>query len=187
MLQVRKVEVDLSRAYRLLHPKSVVMVSCIDKTGKANIVTLAWSMPTSSDPPLVAISVSPRHYSHRLIEETKEFVVNVPTIEIVRETLFCGRVSGREHDKFKEAPLTALPARKIQAPIIKECVAHLECKLVQKITTGNHTIFIGEVLAAHVNEGVFDDKVNISKVNLIYHLGGDDFTTVSPEVVTPRL
>ena len=101
------------------------MVSCIDKTDGANIVTLAWSMPTSSDPPLIAISVSPRRYSHRLIEETKEFVVNVPTIEIARETLFCGRVSGRKHDKFKEAPLTALPAKKVQAAIIKECVAHL--------------------------------------------------------------
>lgn len=187
MLQVRKVEVDLSRAYRLLHPRHVVMVSCIDKTDGANIVTLAWSMPTSSDPPLVAISVSPRRYSHRLIEETKEFVVNVPTIEIARETLFCGRVSGRKHDKFKEAPLTALPAKKVQAAIIKECVAHLECKLVQKITTGDHTIFIGEVLAAHVNEGVFDDKFDISKVNPIYHLGGDDFATLSSEVVTPRL
>lgn len=186
-MQVRKVEVDLLRAYRLLHPRNVVLVSCIDKTGEANIVTLAWSMPTSFDPPLVAISVSPRRYSHRLIEETKEFVINVPTIETARETLFCGRVSGRKHDKFKEAPLTALPAKKVQAPLIKECAAHLECKLVQKITTGDHTIFIGRVLAATVNEGVFDGKFKISRVNPIYHLGGDDFATLSDEVVTPRL
>jgi flavin reductase (DIM6/NTAB) family NADH-FMN oxidoreductase RutF len=163
------------------------MVSSIDKTSKANIVTLAWSMPASFDPPLVAISVSPQRYSHRLIEETREFVVNVPTMEIAREALFCGRVSGRKHDKFKEAPLTALPAKRVQAPIIKECVAHLECKLVQKITTGDHTIFIGRVLAAHVNEGVFDSKFDISKVNPIYHLGGDDFATLSPKVVTPHL
>jgi len=95
LLQVRKAEVDLSRACRLLHPRNVPMVSCTDKTGEANTVTLAWSMPTSFDPPLVAIGVSPRRYSHRLIEETKEFVVNVPTIEIARETLLCGRVSGR--------------------------------------------------------------------------------------------
>lgn len=187
MLQVRKVEVDLTRAYRLLHPRHVVVVSCTDKTGKANIVTLAWSMPTSIDPPLVAISVSPRRYSHKLIEENKEFVINVPTMEIARETLFCGRVSGRRHDKFKEAPLTALPAKKVRAPIIKECAAHLECKLVQKLTTGDHSIFIGEVLAAHVNEGVFRNKFDISKVHPIYHLGGDDFATLSPEVVTPCL
>jgi flavin reductase (DIM6/NTAB) family NADH-FMN oxidoreductase RutF len=144
-------------------------------------------MPTSFDPPLIAISISPRRYSHRLIEETGEFVVNMPTIEIVKETLFCGRVSGRKHNKFEEAPLTALPAKRVQAPLIKECVAHLECKLVRKITTGDHTVFVGKVLTAHVNEGIFDDKFDISKVNLIYHLGGDDFATLSSEVVTPPL
>jgi flavin reductase (DIM6/NTAB) family NADH-FMN oxidoreductase RutF len=186
-LQVGKIEVDLYLAYRLLHPRNVVMVSCVDKAGRANIITLAWSMPTSADPPLIAISISPRRYSHRLIEETKEFVVNVPTIEIVRETQFCGRISGRKHDKFREAPLTALPARRVKAPIIKECVAHLECRLVQKVTTGDHTIFIGEVLAAHVNEGVFDAKFNISEVKPIYHLGGDDFATLSSQVITPSL
>ncbi len=186
-MRVKKVDVDLSRAHRLLHPRNVVMVSCTDKAEKTNIITLAWSMPTSSNPPLVAISVAPQRYSHGLIEETKEFVVNVPTIEIVKETLFCGRRSGREHDKFKETPLTALRAKKVQAPIIKECVAHLECKLVQKITTGDHTIFVGEVLAAHANEGVFNDKFNISKVSPIYHLGGDDFATLSSEVITPSL
>jgi len=187
MLDVRKVNVDLSRAYRLLHPRNVVMVTCVDDTGKSNIVTLAWSMPTSFDPPLVAISVAPQRYSHTLIEKTGEFVVNVPTLEIARETLFCGRVSGRRHDKFREAPLTALPARKVKAPLIKECIAHLECKLVQRITTGDHTIFIGEVLTAWVNEGVFDNKFNPSKASLLYHLGGDDFATLSKEVITPRL
>lgn len=186
-MKSRKVEVGSSRAYRLLHPRNVVMVSCIDKAGKANIVTLAWSMPTSFDPPLVAISVSPKRYSHKLIEQTGEFVVNVPTIEIARKTLFCGRVSGRKRDKFKEAPLTALPAKKVQAPLIAECVANLECKLVQKVVTGDHTVFIGEIVAAHVNEGVFDDKFSISKVHLVYHLGGDDFATLSPKVVTPHL
>jgi flavin reductase (DIM6/NTAB) family NADH-FMN oxidoreductase RutF len=163
------------------------MVTCADEAGKSNIVTLAWSMPTSFDPPLVAISVAPQRYSHKLIEKTGEFVVNVPTIEIARETLFCGRVSGRSHDKFKEAPLTALPAKRVKAPLIKECIAHLECKLVQRMTTGDHTIFIGKVLAAWVNEGAFDNKFNPSKAKLLYHLGGDNFTTLSKEVITPRL
>lgn len=164
-----------------------MLVTSTDRMGKANIVTLAWSMPTSFDPPQVAISVSPQRYSHKLIEESGEFVVNVPTIEITREVLLCGRTTGRRHDKFKEASLTALPAKKVRAPIIKECVAHLECKLVQKMTTGDHTIFIGEVLAAQANEGVFNNRFNLSKVRLLYHLGEDNFTTISTEVTTPRL
>lgn len=187
MSEPAKVEVDSELAYRLLHPRHTVLVTCTDKTGRANIITLAWSMPTSIDPPMVVISVAPRRLSHRMIAETGEFVVNVPTMDIVRETLFCGRISGTECDKFKEAPLTPLPAKKVRSPIIKECVAHLECKLVQTIPAGDHTLFIGEVLAAYVNEGVFTKTFNIKRVKPVYHMGGDAFATISPKIVSPPL
>jgi len=179
------VEVDSELVYRLLHPRHTVLVTCVDKSGRANIITLAWSMPTSIDPPMVVISVAPKRLSHGMIEETGEFVVNVPTMGIVRETLFCGRISGTECDKFKEAPLTPLPAKKVHSPIIKECVAHLECKLVQQIPTGDHTLFVGEVLTAYVNKGVFTKTFNIKKVKPVYHMGGDKFATISSRVVSP--
>jgi flavin reductase (DIM6/NTAB) family NADH-FMN oxidoreductase RutF len=134
---------------------------------------------------MVAISIAPRRLSHRIIEETGEFVVNVPTMDIVKETLFCGRISGRKHDKFKEAPLTRLRAKKVCAPIIKECVAHLECKLRRKVKTGDHTLFIGEVVASRVNEGIFTDTFKIDRMKPIFHIGGDDFATLSDEVVSP--
>lgn len=186
-METGKVEVESSVTYRILHPRLVVLVSCVDKAGKANVITLAWSMPVSIDPPFVAISIAPRRYSHELIKETKEFVVNLPTINLVRETLFCGRVSGRDHDKFEEAKLTPLPAKIVKSPLINECVAHLECKLHKQITVGDHTLFIGEVVAAHVNEGVFRRGYDLQKVKLVYHCGGDNFVTVVPEIVTPRL
>lgn len=182
---IGKINVALETAYRLLHPRNTVLVSCIDKTGRTNIITLAWSMPTSIDPPMVAISVAPKRYSHHMIEETGEFVVNIPTMEIVRQSLFCGRISGVKCDKFKEAPLTPSSAQKVKPPIIKECVAHLECRLVQVVATGDHTLFIGKVLAAYVNDGVFDDKFDVEKVKPIFHIGGDDFVTLTPKVVTP--
>lgn len=187
-LEIRKVEVDLSLAYRLLHPRHVVLVSCVDKAGKANIITLAWSMPTSRNPPMLAVSISPKHYSHQLIQETKEFVVNIPTMDIIKETLLCGRTTGRKYDKFKEARLTPMSARMVQPPIIKECVAHLECKLRKKITTGDHTIFVGRVLAAYANEGAFKrEKLDIKIVSPVYHVGEDDFAALFPEVITPSL
>jgi len=186
LLRTRKVRVARKLAYRLLHPRHTVLVTCIDKTGKANIITLAWSMPTSIDPPMVVISIAPKRYSHKLIEETGEFVINVPTMRIVKKTLFCGRISGVKCDKFKEAPLTAAPAKKVQSPIIKECVAHLECKLVQTIPTGDHTLFVGEVVAAYVNRWVFTKTFNVKKVKPVFHMGGDSFVTVFPKVVTPR-
>ncbi len=187
MEETEKAPVSLSSAYRLLYPRNVVLVSCIDKAGKANIITLSWSMPVSMNPPMVAISLAPKRYSYKLIRETGEFVVNIPTMDIAKETLFCGRRTGREHDKFKEAPLTPLPAKTVKPPIIKECVAHLECKLRQEIITGDHTLFIGEVLAAYANRGAFDGRFNVKKLKPILHMGGDNFLTITPEIVIPQL
>jgi flavin reductase (DIM6/NTAB) family NADH-FMN oxidoreductase RutF len=180
-----KITVEFSSAYRLLHPMHTVLVSCIGKTGKPNILPLAWAMPTSRDPPLVAISVGLSRYSHGLIEETGEFVVNLPTVDIIKETLACGRTSGRTSDKFAETGLTPLPARKVKAPIVEECVAHLECKLHSRFKTGDHTIFVGEIVEAYVNEGVFTDKYDLEKAQMLYHLGGNVFATLDPKLYVP--
>jgi flavin reductase (DIM6/NTAB) family NADH-FMN oxidoreductase RutF len=180
--------VGVSSAYRLLHPMHTVLVSCVGKSGKLNIITLAWAMPTSINPPLVAISIAPRRHSHTLIEETREFVVNIPTMNILKETLFCGRVSGKGHDKFKEAGLTPLPARKVKPPIIGECVAHLECKLHSQFTTGDHTIFIGEILEAYANKNCFTEAgYNLEKAKMVFHLGGNEFATLQPRIFTPQI
>jgi flavin reductase (DIM6/NTAB) family NADH-FMN oxidoreductase RutF len=186
-LEAKKFDVDLPQAYRLLHPKHTILLSCTDKKGKANIITLAWCMPVSANPPMLAISIRPTRYSYKMIDEIKEFVVNIPTMDIVKETLFCGRRSGKQHDKFKETGLTPLPAKKVKPPIIKECVAHLECKLRQQTTAGDHVILVGEILAAYVNEGIFDKTYDLNKVRPIYHMGGDDFATLAPKIVSPQL
>ena len=137
----------------LLHPRPVVLVTCIDKQGRSNIVSVAWNMPVSHHPPLLVISVSPKRFSHKLLKETEEFVVNVPPYELMNEVEFCGSVSGKQVDKFKESGLTPKPARMVKPPIIEECLAHLECKIVNKVQAGDHTLFIGEVLTAYVNRG----------------------------------
>jgi len=180
-------QVSLSSAYRLLHPKLAVLVTCADKTGKANIITLAWAMPVSINPPLLVVSIAPGRHSHKLIEETKEFVVNIPTMDFVKETLFCGRRSGRDFDKFKETKLTPMPAKTVKTPIIKECIAHLECKLYKQIVAGDHTLFIGEIQAAYTDEDTFTDKYDLKKVKLVYHAGGNEFTTLAPEIISPQL
>jgi flavin reductase (DIM6/NTAB) family NADH-FMN oxidoreductase RutF len=180
-------QVSLSSAYRLLHPKLAVLLTCVDKAGKANIITLAWTMPVSINPPLLAVSIAPRRLSHKLIRETKEFVVNIPTMEFVKETLFCGRRSGRDFDKFKETKLTPMPAKTVKAPIIKECVAHLECKLYRRITTGDHSLFIGRILAAYADENFFANKYDLKKTKLIFHIEGDEFTTLNRKIVSPPL
>jgi flavin reductase (DIM6/NTAB) family NADH-FMN oxidoreductase RutF len=187
MSQKEEVNVNRSSVYKLLHPMHTVLVSCVGKDGKPNIITLAWDMPTSINPPLVAISIAPKRHSHTLIEETKEFVVNIPTMKILKETLFCGRRSGRNYDKFKEASLTPLPAKKVNPPIIKECVAHLECKLHNQFEAGDHTIFVGEIIEAYADKEAFTNKYDLEKARMIFHLGGNDFATLEPKVFTPKL
>ena len=180
-----KTKVNFSSAYRLMHPMHTVLVSCVGKTGEQNILPIAWAMPASHDPELVAISVSPKRHSHKLIEETGEFVVNVPTVDLIMETVGCGRTSGKNHDKFSETGLTPLPARKVKAPIIKECIAHLECKLHSQFKTGDHTVFVGEIIEAYANKGVFTDKYDIDKARMLFHLGGNVFATLDPKVYKP--
>nr|HDO80375.1 flavin reductase family protein [Candidatus Bathyarchaeota archaeon] len=166
------VKVDVVEAYRLLYPRPVVLVSCMDPQGKRNIITLSWSMPTSFNPPMVAVSIGLQRESCRMIKEAGEFVVNVPPSKLVREVLLCGTISGRNFDKFSEAGLTPAPARRVRAPIIEECIAHLECKVVDVVRTGDHALFVGEVLEAYAEE-------NFSKrrSEVLLHLGGEEFTT----------
>jgi flavin reductase (DIM6/NTAB) family NADH-FMN oxidoreductase RutF len=119
---------------------------------KQSICPLGWKMNTSASPPMMAISVAPSRFTHDLIVKSGEFVLAWPGEDLAEATIFCGTSSGRDVDKFKEAKLTAIPGQYVKAPLIKECIANLECRLTGQLTTGDHTIFAGEVLATWVNE-----------------------------------
>jgi len=172
----------MASAYRLLHPMHTVLVSCVGKAGKPNITTLAWAMPTSGSPPLLAISLAPRRHSHALIEESGDFVVNIPTLEILQAVYACGSLSGRSFDKFKKTNLTPIPGKKVKAPAIRECVAHLECTVEGKFTTGDHTVFVGKIVEAYADEGVFAETYDLKKARLLFHMGGNGFAVLDPKV-----
>lgn len=159
-----------------------VLVSCIGKVLKPNIITLAWAMPTSIDPPLLAISVSPKSHSHLLIEESGEFVVNIPTLELLQAVYACGSLTGRSFDKFKKTHLTAMPGKKVKAPAIRECIAHLECTIDSKFTTGDHTIFVGKILESYADAGVFTETYDLKKARMLYHAGGNNFAILDPKM-----
>jgi len=184
-LEKETVDIDYSRSpafFDILNPMRVVLISSISKMGKANIMTLSWIMPVSIDPPLLAISISPERYTHKLIQETGEFVVNVPTVDILDAVIFCGTVSGRTCDKFSESKLTPLQARRVKAPIIKECIAHIECKLQNQLPVGDHTIFIAKIVEAYVNKDILSNgRYNLEKAKIIYHVGGEEFTILQPK------
>jgi flavin reductase (DIM6/NTAB) family NADH-FMN oxidoreductase RutF len=180
-----KIEVNYIYAYRLLHPMHTVLLSCVGKAGKPNITTIAWAMPTSNEPPLVAISLSPKRHSHTLIEESQEFIINIPALDLLQATYACGNFSGRSFDKFKKAGLTPIPAKKVKAPAIRECIAHLECCVESSVTTGDHTIFVGKVLQAYANPGVFTEKYTLESAKMLYHAGGNNFAILDPKIYKP--
>jgi flavin reductase (DIM6/NTAB) family NADH-FMN oxidoreductase RutF len=172
-----KVDIPLSEANRLINHGPVVLISC-QSAGKPNVMTAAWQTPVSKNPPLVAVSIAPGRYSHQLIEESREFVLNIPTHDILKKVHGCGKVSGREVDKFQKYELTPFPASKVNPPLIKECIAHLECTLRDSVKVGDHTLFVGEVLSASVEEDLFDDflKVDDLRAKTLHHLGSDTYT-----------
>ena len=169
----------VSSFHRLLHPYNTSLVTCCDAEGKPNIITIAWLIPVSVKPPLLAMSIRPTRYSYGLIQESGEFVINVAPYEIAQQALFCGRHSGREVNKFAETKLTPGEAQQIRPPIIEECIGHVECRVVQDIEAGDHNIVVGEVLAAYTYPGVLEESglYNLEQVHPLLHLGSNNFTS----------
>ena len=171
--------------YKLLHPCMTILVVSISRDGKPNVMTCAWNMPVSEDPPLIAVALGEESYTGQLIRESGEFTVNIPDERLLKAAWICGTKSGRRVDKFKLAGLTPAPARKVKPPIISECIAHLECKLENMVEAGECIIFVGEVLEAYASEEFFKKGVwDVRAVSLPLHLGGSWFA-IPGRVVKP--
>jgi flavin reductase (DIM6/NTAB) family NADH-FMN oxidoreductase RutF len=135
-------------------PMRHFLITCGDAQAQANIIAVSFCMPVSKAPPLVACAIGRQCYSYELIHSSGEFAVNVPTVELRPRVYYCGVHTGREIDKFKETGLTPQPARKVQAPIIAECVAHMECRVRQEVEAGDKVLFIAEVVEAYADDAL---------------------------------
>jgi flavin reductase (DIM6/NTAB) family NADH-FMN oxidoreductase RutF len=151
----------------MLFPTPVVLVTCVNDEGRPNIITLAWVGVVSSEPPIVGISIRPQRYSHACVKETREFVVNLPTEEMVRKLDSCGVLSGKDTDKFATMGWKPVPAEKVKPPLIDECPAQLECQVKEILPLGSHDLFLGQIVAVHVKEEIQKEKgrIDISKVH----------------------
>ena len=167
-------EVPIAEAWKKKYPEQIVFVISFNQNGPANIMCAGWFTPLSSDPPLLGVSLALKRYSRKLITASKEFVIAFPSAEMQREVHFCGTQSGKSVDKFKETNLTALPAQKIKVPLIKECLANFECKLINEVDVGDHVLLIGEILTAHITE---EEK------SRLYNFGNLNFKGLSPHPV----
>lgn len=167
-------------------PTPLVLVSCADGGGKGNILTIAWAGNVSSDPPMVSISVRRGKYSHQLIKTAGEFVVNIPTEQMVKVMDYCGTVSGKNVDKWEKAGVTPVTASQVKAPLIAESPLNLECVIKHTLHLGSHDCFVAEVVAVHADEDVLrNGKLDSSRVKpLIYFCR--DYWGMKDEQVAPR-
>ena len=146
------------KAGNMLYPLPAVLVSVADRAGNTNLFTVAWTGTICSDPPMVSISVRPERYSHHMIEETGEFVINLTTEALAYATDYCGVKSGRDVDKWEQMGLTPIAAEYVKAPMVEQSPVNLECRVTQKLELGTHDMFLAEVLAVHADDQYMDDS-----------------------------
>ena len=147
---MKKKKFPLSEVYRLLEPGPVVLLTTI-RAGRANVMPMSWHLMMEFTPPLVGCVVSNGNYSFASLKKSRECVINIPTVELAKTVVACGNTSGQSVDKFKKFGLTPVLAACVKAPLIAECYASLECKVVDVTLVAKYNFFILEVVQAWID------------------------------------
>ena len=166
-------ESDIKEAISRKYPEGVVLVVSTDERGRPNAMPAGWSMFTSGDPPMFAVSIHPDRFTHELISKTSEFVVTFPGEDQAGMVELCGSCTGAEVDKFDCFSIPTCPAKSVKPPLIEDSVACLECVVESTLKTGDHTIFAGRIVAGHVSE---------RPIRRLYNLGGEGVDRFKPLV-----
>lgn len=172
----KSVELDIS--YRLINHGCIVLVSSL-YNGKPGITPIAWLMPISKDPPQIALAIWEGHFIYKCIMQTKDFVVNVPDKSMLKIVLKCGKISGKDVDKFKKYNLKKEPSKKIKSPRLAESVGFLECVLVEdRKLAVDHNIILGEVKYAEAEGKAFNKRwlFENKEYKTLHHLGNKIFS-----------
>lgn len=146
----KKRELPLGQVYGLLEPGPVVLVTTA-RRGKANIMPMSWHTMMEFVPPLVGCVVSNRNHTFNILEATRECVINIPTVDLADRVVGCGNACGRSVDKFQKFGFTPVVASVVAAPLIAECYANLECKVVDRKLVTQYNFFILEVVKAWID------------------------------------
>jgi len=171
-----KKEIKLNRAYRLVEPGCVVLVTS-GTLKHPNVMTFSWQTPVNiSDPCLILLAINHVRYSYELIKQNRELVINVPGEKLLEQTHFAGKVTGKNIDKFKESGLTPVPAKEVEPPLIEECSGHLECKVVETFKMETHDLLVCEVIRALADTDLFDGEWWIPEnFHTLHYLGGNKY------------
>jgi len=159
-------------SYRIIHPKLVALISSVDENNMPNICTVAWIMPVSIDPPLIAVALQTRHKTTHNILKTREFVVNIPHIDQKEIVEQCGSISGWKVDKIKKYNINLENSKKISTPRVSGSVAYLECQLHAYFEAGDHYIITGRIVHSEADSRYFKNMWE-DEPPLLFHFGSD--------------
>lgn len=185
----------------MLCPVPAVMVSCASEKDRPNIITIAWAGTVCSQPPMVSVAVRKERFSHHILMDSGEFVVNLVGEGQLRAMDYCGVKSGRDEDKFSACGLTPAKVAELQyAPAIAECPLYLACKTEQVLELGSHDLFLGRIVGMGVQEELLDanGRIDLQKAKLVAYshgvyqslgpaLGFFGYSVAAPEVLERRM
>jgi len=170
-------ELSLSKVYGLLETGPVVLLTTAHK-GKANVMTMSWHTMMEFEPPLVGCIVSSRNFSFDALQATRQCVINIPTAELAEKVVGIGNSSGRNVNKFETFGLTAKPASQVTAPLIAECYANLECKVLDTQLVNSYNFFVLEVVKAWLDHSHKDPRT-------LHHRGDGHFMVAGETIELP--
>jgi flavin reductase (DIM6/NTAB) family NADH-FMN oxidoreductase RutF len=174
---MKKKSFPLSQVYRVLEPGPVVLVTT-QYRGRKNVMTMSWHTMLEFEPPLIGCVISNRDYTFNSLKATKECVIAIPTVELAAKVVRIGNTSGRDIDKFETFGLTAVPASRIEAPLIGECYINLECKVADTAMVNKYNFFVLKVIRAWIDPAKKHPRT-------IHHLGKGIFMVAGKTIMFP--
>lgn len=177
--------IQLSIAYRLLNPGPLVLVSSLFNK-RAGLTPIAWHMPVSDDPPIIALEIWEGHFIYKAILQTGDFTVNIPSSGMAATIRLLGSVSGRKADKFKKYGLAKEPGKKVKSPRLKSAIGVIECKLRREDSIlRKYNIILGDIVYAEAEEKIFTDRWTPEKngPRILQHLGGKIFCVPDTKII----
>ncbi len=183
-----KEEIPTWRASRLLTAGPVVLVTAKYRD-RTNIMPAVWVSPLSQYPPLIGVAVHPSRYTHDLIRRSGQFALNIPPRPLAEAVHKTGQLSGNDDaDKWPLGPFTMAEPKQTEVPLIEECLAWIECGVIESFNVGDHTLFVGEILVARVEKAAFDETWLLPDEELkpVHALGGDRYAVLQEIIEMPK-
>jgi len=167
---------DVESFYRVLAPRPTIIVTTVSSKGEVNAAPFSFTMPVSVNPPLIAVASVLRHHTYQNLEETGEMVVNIPTADILNQLWVTGEKFPEGVNEIEKAGLTEVASLEVSPPRIRECLAHMECKVEFTQECGDHQLVVGRVVRVSAREdAIKEGLLDVELMKPLLHLGGKDF------------